>query len=343
MAFNLKLLVPIVFCVIVSSYGCKRKDDTPQPATIPAASASSVKAIDSNATAGVKKNGVFDINSVPVSNIALPPFPYLDWPQGLVEGARFTDKSNFDRAYVIAGNQLHAVEGRIESRRFSNADAQLSSLASQRNYETAIEALGGVKVNTVSPDNPDLVKENGGDSGDLIVNKLRLKEYLNVYDAYLIRTPEKNVWIVLVTSSTATQILTIEEQEMKQVVAFVTADTMQTELNTKGHIALYINFDTDKAVIKQDGLSTVDEIVKLLNKDPVLKLSIEGHTDNSGNGQHNKTLSQERANAVVMTLVSKGIDKGRLSASGLGADNPIADNGNEEGRAKNRRVELVKL
>lgn len=334
MSPNLKLAFVLTICISIPLLGCKRKADSPQPEVTAAASAAPGAAAVSPAA-----RPVFNIDSVPLSSVALPPFPYLDWPQGLVEGARFSDKSDFDRAYVIAGDQLLAVEGRIESRRFSDDDAKLSQFASQRNYDVAIKALGGVKVSTVLPDNPAFVKANGGDLGDLIVNKLGLKNYVN---AYLIRTPEKNVWIAVTTSTTSTQIIAIEEKAIQQKIAFVTADAMQTALNAQGHIALYINFDTNKAFIKPDGLTAVDEIAKLLAQDPALKVSVEGHTDNSGDAQHNKLLSQQHADAVVATLLSKGIDKTRLSASGLGADKQIADNGSDQGRAKNRRVELVK-
>jgi outer membrane protein OmpA-like peptidoglycan-associated protein len=341
MSPNLKLAIALSLCISVPLFGCKRRDEATPAGVAHAATVAPIKAVDSQPDGGVAK-ATFNIDNVPVSNVPLPPFPYLDWPQNLAEGGRFSDKSDFDRGYVVAGDQLRAVEGRIENRRFSDADAQLTPLASQRNYETAIKALGGVKVNSVLPGDPALVAANGGDLGDLIVNKLGLKDYVNAYDAYLIRTPERNVWIAVTTSSNSTQITAIEEQAMKQQVAFVTADAMQTALNTKGHVALYINFDTDKAAIKADGLAAVNEIGKLLAKVPALKLSVEGHTDNSGDAQHNKALSQQRAEAVVTTLLAKGIDKDRLSAIGLGADKPIADNGSDEGRAKNRRVELVK-
>lgn len=341
MSSKLKFVFTLTLCVAIPLLGCKRSNQTPQTEVSPAAQAAPVKA--SEPPPAPVHSTAFDPASVPLSSTALPPFPYLDWPQGLAEGARFSDKSDFDRTYVIAGNQLRPVEGRIESRRFADADAQLTPFASQRNYATAIQALGGVKVNTVLPDNPALVAANGGDSGDLIVNKLRLKDYVGAYDAYLIRTPAKTVWITVTTSSNSTQVTAIEEKAMQQQVGFVTSDAMQSELNAKGHVALYINFDTDQASIKTDGLPAVDEIAKLLNKDTGLKLSVEGHTDNSGNGAHNKTLSQQRAEVVVSNLVSKGIDKTRLAAVGFGADQPIADNASDEGRAKNRRVELVKM
>jgi outer membrane protein OmpA-like peptidoglycan-associated protein len=82
--------------------------------------------------------------------------------------------------------------------------------------------------------------------------------------------------------------------------------------------------------------------VALLNANPDLKLTVEGHTDNVGSPAHNQTLSQGRANAVVGALMAQGIDLGRLQPKGFGQAKPIADNATEGGRAKNRRVELVK-
>ena len=71
-------------------------------------------------------------------------------------------------------------------------------------------------------------------------------------------------------------------------------------------------------------------------------MSVEGHTDNTGTAERNKTLSQERAQSVVNALKAAGIDKKRLNAVGWGQEKPMADNKTEEGKAKNRRVEIVK-
>ena len=123
----------------------------------------------------------------------------------------------------------------------------------------------------------------------------------------------------------------------------VTADKMRSELAARGRVALYLNFDTDKATIRADGKPAIDEIITLMKQDATLKLAVEGHTDNSGDARHNKELSQQRAAAVVEALVKASIDRARLSSSGLGDSRPLADNKDEEGRARNRRVELVRL
>lgn len=114
-------------------------------------------------------------------------------------------------------------------------------------------------------------------------------------------------------------------------------------MEEKGKAVLYINFDNDKATLKSEGQQVVTEIEKLLKSNLELKLSIEGHTDNTGSAEHNKTLSQQRSDAVLNVLTTNGIDKSRLKSKGFGSEKPLVANDSEENKAKNRRVELVKI
>jgi len=130
--------------------------------------------------------------------------------------------------------------------------------------------------------------------------------------------------------------------EIEEMVQEVTASDMMDALNRDGFIALYINFDTGKSDIKPESQPILDQIAQLMKISPELKLSVEGHTDNVGTPQNNKVLSENRAKAVMNAVVSSGVDASRLTAIGWGQERPIADNRSEEGRAKNRRVEIVK-
>jgi len=130
--------------------------------------------------------------------------------------------------------------------------------------------------------------------------------------------------------------------EVGEMVQEVAADAMYEALSKDGFMALYINFDTGKAEIKPESQGTVAQITALLTGHADLKLSIEGHTDNVGTPAANKTLSEQRAKAVMAAVIKGGLDASRLSAVGWGQEKPIADNRSEDGRAKNRRVEIVK-
>jgi outer membrane protein OmpA-like peptidoglycan-associated protein len=148
------------------------------------------------------------------------------------------------------------------------------------------------------------------------------------------------LWVEVASLGGDDYYLTVVLKElMKQDI---TANDMFEALNRDGRIALYINFDTGKSTIKPESKSIIEQIVQMLKANPDLKLSIEGHTDNVGNPISNKTLSEERAKSVVAAIVDQGIGIESLSPSGYGQDKPIGDNKTEEGRAKNRRVELVK-
>lgn len=104
-----------------------------------------------------------------------------------------------------------------------------------------------------------------------------------------------------------------------------------------------ITFDVGKSTIKPESMGEINRIVTLMKENPDLKFSVEGHTDSTGNEASNQTLSEARSKAIVDKLIELGIATDRLTASGKGQSSPIADNGTDEGRAKNRRVEFVKL
>ena len=131
----------------------------------------------------------------------------------------------------------------------------------------------------------------------------------------------------------------LQKEAMKQEIE---SSAMFKEITEKGFIALYINFETGKSTLKPESLPIVDQMVKMLNEAPTMKISIEGHTDNVGTPAANKVLSENRAKSVVNALIAKGIEKTRLSSKGWGQEKPMTDNNSDDGKAKNRRVEIVK-
>lgn len=149
----------------------------------------------------------------------------------------------------------------------------------------------------------------------------------------------KEVWVYLQKNDGGYDIAVAEREEMKQDIK---ASEMLTALNKDGYIALYINFETGKADIKTESQPIIEQIVQLLQSNPSLKISVEGHTDDSGTPQSNQVLSEKRAASVMNAVIAKNIDKTRIKSKGWGQTKPLADNRTEEGKAKNRRVEIVK-
>ncbi len=135
----------------------------------------------------------------------------------------------------------------------------------------------------------------------------------------------------------------VEKEAMKQDI-LADARQMASDIGASGKVALYgIYFDTDKSVVKPESGPTLKEIAQLLKENPSLKVYVVGHTDGTGDFAHNRKLSEARAQAVVKELTGKhGVAVSRLKADGVGPLAPVVSNRTEEGRAKNRRVELVK-
>jgi outer membrane protein OmpA-like peptidoglycan-associated protein len=134
--------------------------------------------------------------------------------------------------------------------------------------------------------------------------------------------------------------------ELAPMAQYVVADAqaLGSDIRSAGHAAVYgIYFDTNKALVKPESQPALEEIARLLRADAALKLKVVGHTDMVGSVESNMTLSHARAEAVVQALVGQhGVAAARLKGYGVGPLAPVATNDTEEGRAKNRRVELVK-
>lgn len=190
-----------------------------------------------------------------------------------------------------------------------------SVLAVVRNYENAFQKVGG----TILQSDPQRW-----------VNGKIVKD-------------GQEIWVQIEKGNGVIWLRIVEKQAMEQYIV-ADAAAFSNDINATGHAAVYgINFDTGKATIKPDSAQAIEEIAKLLKADPNLKIHVVGHTDNTGGVDSNIKLSQERAEAVLQALVrDHGIAPARLRSYGCGQFAPVASNDSEEGRAKNRRGELVK-
>ena len=134
-----------------------------------------------------------------------------------------------------------------------------------------------------------------------------------------------------------------ELKGMQSKMVVVKADEMTEKIQLAGRVALYsLLFDTDKAELRAESKPTLAEIAKMLKAQPKMRLLVVGHTDSVGGFDSNLALSRRRAEAVAAALVKDyGVAAGRLVGNGVASLAPVASNASEEGRAKNRRVELV--
>lgn len=151
------------------------------------------------------------------------------------------------------------------------------------------------------------------------------------------------MFVSVFVGSQSTQLDVVEIKPMEAGLVSVDADALAAGIDAEGHIAVYaILFDTGKSTLRPESRTAIAEIAKLMTSRTSLKLFVVGHTDSTGGFESNMRLSRDRAAAVTQSLVADhGIAAARLMAHGVGPLSPVASNSTEEGRAKNRRVELV--
>lgn len=150
-------------------------------------------------------------------------------------------------------------------------------------------------------------------------------------------------WVKLTSNAGNYVLSVIDEKALEPVLSFG-AEELKLALDADGRVAVYgINFAVNEAFLQLGAEDVIKEFVKLLQSYPDLKIEIQGHTDNTGAAEHNLQLSKRRADTVKQYMLLFGLDSSRMVAQGYGMNNPVADNNTEEGRAQNRRVELVKI
>ena len=227
--------------------------------------------------------------------------------------------------------KLQEVEGPFWFIEYSLKDGatKASGLQLQRNYQNAARQAGG----TVEGTYPEWCRLELDESFQLGNSCTNMGTTLKIVKG------GREFWAFVHGGGDGYAVYIQERGEMKQDVS---VNELVDRLNKDGFLTLYINFDTGKATIKPDSDQTLDSAAAALKAAPNLKIEVAGHTDNVGSSQANEKLSDERAKAVMAALVKRGITANRLTAKGYGQSSPVADNRTEEGRAKNRRVELVK-
>jgi outer membrane protein OmpA-like peptidoglycan-associated protein len=253
--------------------------------------------------------------------------------------------------------------------------ADRSPLEVVRNYQEEIEAKGGKVLFQCKADEcgGDAARSSSGGGGDMSLSMFLYPEeriqdenfsngscaqtsniseqrYLaaempteGAHVSVLTFTLHDDLYCKAFDGRTIAAVDIVQTKSREQKMVTVNASEMAKKIESTGSVALYgIHFDFNKADLKPESDATLDQIASLLKDNGSLNLLVVGHTDNVGTFDFNMGLSQRRAAAVVAALTGKyGIGKARLMPVGVSFAAPVASNKSEEGRAKNRRVELV--
>lgn len=155
----------------------------------------------------------------------------------------------------------------------------------------------------------------------------------------VLHTGTKAIWIDLFAEDFYYTLNIIEKGE---IISDITSESFLSELESKGKAIIYLNFDRDMCLIKEECKPVIKLISDALKGNPGMSVSIEGHTDDIGRSDDNILLSNNRAVAIANALIADGIDASRLETKGFGEENPVASNETVEGRALNNRIEIIK-
>lgn len=244
------------------------------------------------------------------------------------------ESSEFDaKQFPVDGNddgeaKTETVEGAysLVTYRLKEGATVASPLQILRNHVAAAKASGGRVVKEFGPS-----QHQWSDWADIQQQVATL----------VLGTAGQETWVHVgsVNDGEYYAIATVTRQTMAQEV---TAAKLHEDMTRDGFVTLAVQFDTASAVLTPASAGPLDQAAAMLKANPSIAVEVAGHTDNVGAADANRTLSQQRADAVRAALLERGVPPGQVTAKGYGADAPVADNRSEAGRATNRRVELTR-
>lgn len=286
----------------------------------------------------------FSWEDVSESTVDIGAYPYITPPKGMIIDENGSKSYEYDKLELFDGNTFFVLDGKVERMSIvMDGDKEWQQYLFDKSISEYLKSIGAKLIfeNQIPyeltqkwGDDPNAVYKHMHEfyAGDVVNGPISM---------YVLKTVDKKIGFQI--SSKYRTIGVVEYEDFKQTIEKITADDILDEINNKGYATLHINFDTSKSRIKADSYDVISEIAKMMKANTDLKISVEGHTDNTGNETSNMKLSKNRAKSVLMSLADEGIDESRLKSKGFGQTKPIEDNSTEEGKAKNRRVELRKI
>jgi len=340
-------ILALALCALLAT-GCSGAGEA--PAALPQAAGagqggSDAQADDMDAAAddAEEADSGFDLSALPVSTVTIGDFPYLSLPAGY----RTSDASTFDldRAPFWTGEGFEWVEGRVhQAAIFADQGHDFAELELGTYVDEMLDRIGAVLVAAEEAGVPThLATRYGLDEAARMKYRAGLGHfYSRPVRTYVVRRADGDVWIHYSSHERGANWIIAKSAHYDPTIRLLSGVELKRLIDEDGRAIIHLNFGTGDAVIQPDSIPQLEQVVLLLNRNPELSLSINGHADSQGSAARNMALSLERAQAVVDALREHGIGEARLIAEGFGDTEPVADNATAEGRARNRRVELVR-
>lgn len=293
-----------------------------------------------------EKEPKFSWDGIPESKADIGAFPYITAPNRLIVDKNESQSYEFDKLEMFNGNTFFVLDGKVERMTLEmDGDKKWEKYWFEKSVSEYLKSIGAKLIfdgqipyefiqKWGETPNPQHKHRNEFYAGDVINKPTKM---------FVLKTDKKKIGFQIISEHARGKIGVVEFKDFEQTIEKITANDILDEINSKGYATLHINFDTGKSRINADSYEVVSEIANMMKANANLKISIEGHTDNVGDKTSNMKLSKNRARSVLMALTDEAIDESRLKSEGFGQNKPVDDNSTEEGRAKNRRVELRKI
>lgn len=285
----------------------------------------------------------FDLAAYPVSTVTLGPFPHIALPDGY--RADEAQTVELDSAPMWTGEEFQWIEGRVhQSAIFAGPDHAFSQLEIDGYIRNALERIGAAQVARFERIPVHEAAAHG------LTDALRTKYraglghfYAAPGETWLARRADGDLWVFFTTSDRSAHWIIARSARYDPTIRLLSGVELKRLIEADGKAIIHVNFASGDGVVSESSIPQIEQVALLLRNEPALRLSIEGHTDDTGSAGRNEALSLARAEAVRDALRSHAVDAARLEVAGHGASRPVAGNDDADGRARNRRVELVRL
>ena len=304
------------------------------------------------ATAQPKKPAVggkpaFDIATVPLSKADLGTFPYFKTLPNFTATDSVTHENN--RTYFYDGKNFFTIDGKVSSQNLNikNSDQPIvSEFGCIQEFDKVISTLGGVKVFTGKMPDEALKAFAGADAVDLgSAGKAAIapSAYYGVVE-YVIKTPDKEVWVQLQPYSLGSKFYTLLVAEKSTPLLSLNTNktnTILADLEKEKKAVVHLLFAPDSDTLLSESKDEILSIAGVYQAHPDWKLSLACYNAPVGKPDYTLALTGKRATAIKQQLMALGVKEASIMATGMGDGKPLVSNDTEQGRLMNTRIEIT--
>lgn len=288
-------------------------------------------------------------NTIPISKADLGTFPYfktLSNFKALNAGDSITQDMN--RVYFYDGKSFFTVDGKVSVQKLKIVDDKKPTKSEFQivdEYDKMVSALGGKKVFSGKMPEDGFKKLTGGDWNDALSKNQIVGSVWYGLTEYVVKTPEKEVWIQLVPNTIASgyySLLIVEK-----TTPLISANTNKvnqilTDLETKGKATTHLHFAPDSLALQSESKDEFLNLLGIFQAHPDWKIKLEVHNAPVGKPEYILDLTQKRAQSIKTELMNLGVKGANIQVLGLGDTKPLSSNDSENGRLVNTRIEITK-